>query len=75
MTTAIQDLLSFIDILPINNSVTEIIKNKAKELLEKEKEIIIHAYSEGFNDGYTDDDTYDSSNDYYNNLVTNYPFS
>jgi len=47
MNTPMQELIEFVDTLPIDNVLTERILNKAIELLEKEKAMACGMYIEG----------------------------
>jgi hypothetical protein len=48
MKTAMQELIDYVDTIWSNGGWEETIKEKAKELLEKEKEQIIYAFESGY---------------------------
>ena len=48
MKTAMQELIDYVDTIWSNGGWEETIKEKAKELLEKEKEQIITAFEVGY---------------------------
>ena len=48
MKTAMQELIDYVDSIWSNSGWEETIKEKAKELLEKEKEQIITAFEVGY---------------------------
>jgi hypothetical protein len=63
MKTAMQELIEYVDSIWSNGGWEETIKEKAKELLEKEKEHIIDAYNQGTLDGESSQINYPN---YYN---------
>lgn len=63
MKTAMQELIEYIDSIWSNGGWEETIKEKAKELLEKEKKHIIDAYNQGTLDGESSEINYPN---YYN---------
>ena len=54
MKTAMQELIEYVEEMWSNVGIEEIIKKKAEQLLEKEKEQIEESYSNGYNDGLYD---------------------
>jgi hypothetical protein len=51
MKTAMQELIDYVDSIWSNSGWEETIKEKANDLLEKEKEQIIEAYEDGKQNG------------------------
>ena len=64
MKTAMQELIDYVDSIWSNEGWEETIKEKAKELLEKEKEQIMYSYTNGSQDMALED-KYEPL-DYYN---------
>jgi hypothetical protein len=65
MKTAMQELIDYVDTIWSNGGWEETIKEKAKELLEKEKEQIIEAYSKGYREWIRNEDAFfDKPEDY-----------
>jgi hypothetical protein len=50
MKTAMQELIEYVDSIWSNGGWEETIKEKAKELLEKEKEQVVDAFNEGIDE-------------------------
>jgi hypothetical protein len=70
MKTAMQELIEYVDSIWSNGGWEQTIKEKAKELLKKEKEQIRYAYEQGENDyECREEERYDKeslSEQYYN---------
>jgi hypothetical protein len=69
MKTAMQELIEYVDSIWSNGGWEETIKEKAKELLEKEKEQVVNAYNQnitGFDKLEQEEIGLNWAEDYYN---------
>ncbi len=70
MKTALQELIEWADTSAMRDGDSKSIITKMKELLDKERKIIIHAYKTGYTESaYLDYYPDKHSNEYYDELI------
>jgi hypothetical protein len=67
--TAMQELIQYVDSIWSNEGWEETIKEKAKELLEKEKQQLVDTYWDAYKEGQVSSDV--TAEEYYNQKYNN----